>query len=118
MIADFEFAEAGMRAAAARRRARDRDRPCRLAGARANVPVPQGSSHVAGRAVAAAEGGGRAARWSCRCCSCKPVDPRITESALACLSPVRIVGGVADPRLAGLPDRGTKQPSSPRGSLK
>ena len=83
MIADLEFVPARMRAAAAAGHATATDLADWLVR-EANVPFRE-AHHVAGRAVAAAEAAG-APLDGLSLAQLQAVDPRITESALACLS--------------------------------
>ncbi len=83
MIADLEFVPARMRAAAAAGHATATDLADWLVR-EADVPFRE-AHHVAGRAVAAAEAAG-APLDGLSLAQLQAVDPRITESALACLS--------------------------------
>ena len=101
MIADLEFVPARMRAAAAAGHATATDLADWLVR-EANVPFRE-AHHVAGRAVAAAEAAG-APLDGLSLLQLQAVDPRITESALACLS---VESSVASRTSAGgtAPDR-------------
>ena len=101
MIADLEFVPARMRAAAAAGHATATDLADWLVR-EANVPFRE-AHHVAGRAVAAAEAAG-APLDGLSLAQLQAVDPRITESALACLS---VESSVASRTSAGgtAPDR-------------
>jgi argininosuccinate lyase len=83
MIADLEFVPARMRAAAAAGHATATDLADWLVR-EANVPFRE-AHHVAGRAVAAAEAAGEPLD-GLSLAQLQAVDPRITQSALACLS--------------------------------
>ena len=83
MIADLEFVPARMRAAAAAGHATATDLADWLVR-EADVPFRE-AHHVAGRAVAVAEAAG-APLDGLSLAQLQAVDPRITESALACLS--------------------------------
>ena len=101
MIADLEFVPAKMRAAAAAGHATATDLADWLVR-EADVPFRE-AHHVAGRAVAAAEAAGEPLD-GLSLAQLQAVDPRITNSALACLS---VESSVASRTSAGgtAPDR-------------